>query len=180
MPAVQPPPPPAAGAQATLKVAVPEDALVYVNGMLTKSKGAERSYLSRGLLSGYQYNYEVRAEAIRDGQKIEETKVIQLKAGDTVELAFENLARSSETTLTLHVPSDAKVTLGGNPTRSDGPVRVFTTKRLSGDTEWTNYVVQVSVERDGRTVTQEKSISLKAGDSQSLDFDFDAARVAAR
>lgn len=189
MPAIQPPPPPAGTStalpggdlnQAMLKVSVPEDALVYVNGLLTKSTGTSRSYMSRGLNRGFQYTYEVRAEMMRDGQKVEETKVVQLQAGETRELAFQdNLSREPvTTTLTLNVPSDAKVTLGGNPTHGEGNVRVFSTTKLSD--AWQDYVVQVSYEKEGRTVTQEKVISLQAGDSKTLTFDFDSTQVASR
>jgi uncharacterized protein (TIGR03000 family) len=163
-----------------MKVQVPEDSLVYVNGILTRSTGAARTYVSRGLSRGFQYTYEVRAEAMRDGVKVEETKVVSLKPGDSIELAFNSLqpANSVDTTLTLNVPADAKVTLGGNETKGAGTERTFKTSKLSRGNEWSEYVVQVSVEREGRMVTQEKSITLKAGDSQTLTFDFDSAQVA--
>jgi uncharacterized protein (TIGR03000 family) len=163
-----------------LKVNVPADALVYVNGILTKSTGTDRTYVSRGLLAGMKYTYEVRAEAIRDGAKIEETKVVALKAGETIAVAFSNLqpAKSVETTLTLHVPANAKVTLGGNATAGTGTERIFRTRKLAGDSAWSNYLVQVSVEQAGRTLTQERTISVKAGDNQTLTFDFNGDQVA--
>lgn len=166
--------------QGTLKVDVPEDALVYVNGMLTKSVGAQRNYVSRGLRSGFQYKYEIRAEAIRDGKKMEETKIVQMKAGDSLSLAFNNLlaSESPETKLTLNIPANARVTLGGNPTTGEGTVRVFTTSKLGTDKEWSNYIVKVEVERDGRMIAQEKTVTLKAGDNHTLTFDFDATQVA--
>jgi uncharacterized protein (TIGR03000 family) len=190
---MQPPPPPGAapgapvpgaplpqGNQAMLKVSVPEDALIYVNGMLTQSKGTQRSYVSRGLARGFHYSYEVRAEAMRDGQKVEEVKLVKLTAGETLELAFDKLAaQNSETTLTLNVPANAKVTLGGNSMQGEGEVRIFTTTKLGEGAVWSNYVVEVSVERDGRTLTQEKTISLNPGDNRSLTFDFDETKVAA-
>ena len=159
---------------------VPEDALVYVNGILTKSTGSDRTYISRGLQNGMKYTYEVRAEAIRDGQKIEETKIITLKAGENQLVSFDNLqaAKSAETTLTLKVPAEAKVSLGGNPTIGSGTERRFRTSKLAGDKEWSNYTVQVSIDRNGRTLTQEKSINLKAGDDQTLSFDFNDDQVA--
>ena len=166
--------------QGAMKVQVPEDALVYVNGILTKSTGESRSYVSRGLVSGFQYSYEVRAEAIRDGKKVEESKTVSLKAGETLSLAFDNLqaTNAQETTLTIKVPADAKVSLGGNPTNGEGTVRVFSTTKLGSNNEWSNYVVQVTVDRNGQTVTQEKNVTLKAGDNQTLSFDFDSTQVA--
>ena len=132
------------------------------------------------MTAGFQYTYEVRAEAIRDGEKVQETKVVSLKSGENLALAFDSLqpAKTAETTLTVKVPAEAKVTLGGNPTIGSGSERTFRTSKLAGDNAWTNYAVQVTVERDGRTVTQEKTITLKAGDNQTLSFDFDNQQIA--
>jgi uncharacterized protein (TIGR03000 family) len=179
-PAVNPALPPAN--RGSLKVTVPTDALVFVNGILTKSTGSERTYISRGLQAGMKYTYEVRAEAVREGQKLEETEVVTLKAGDNLALAFDNLqaAKTAETTLTLNVPAEAKVTLGGNATVGSGAERKFRTSKLTGNDAWSNYVVEVSIERGGRTVTQEKTVTLKAGDNQTLSFDFNDDQIAAR
>jgi uncharacterized protein (TIGR03000 family) len=175
-----PPTPPADArvmGDATLLVSVPEGAKVYVNGVLTRSTGAERRYISRGLEPGYQYTYEVRAELTRDGQTVSETKTVQLRSNATQDLAFTFPA---ETTLTLNVPEDAEVRLAGNAIEGTGPVRVFKTERLSAGEVWTDYTVEVSVERNGETVNRSKTITLRAGDSQRLDFDFDVPQVAAR
>jgi len=51
---------------------------------------------------------------------------------------------------------------------------------LKSGAEWSNYTVSASVERNGKTVTREQKLTLKAGDSPSLTFDFDAPQVAAR
>ena len=105
-----------------LAVEVPADAKVYVNGLLTKTPGTLRRYVSRGLYPGYRYTYEVRAEWERDGQPMEATRVVQLQAGQTAELAFDLPAPSTQlaaTTLTLRVPEDAAVTLAGRPTRRE-------------------------------------------------------------
>ena len=49
------------GRSAVLSVHVPNDAKVYVNGMLTRSTGSDRRYVSNGLRPGFNYTYEVRA-----------------------------------------------------------------------------------------------------------------------
>ena len=171
----------AARSSATLNVSVPGDAKVYVNGSLTRSIGERRQYISRGLRPGSQYRYEVRAEVQRDGETVEETQVVQLRAGETNDLRFAfNDAVAPSTTLTLHVPETAKVLLSGRETNGTGDVRVFTTKRLAAGKTWSDYKIQVTVEQDGQTLTKEKTITLSAGDSQELTFDFDAAQVAAR
>ncbi|MBM4001186.1 MAG: TIGR03000 domain-containing protein [Planctomycetes bacterium] len=166
------------GGSAVLTVDVPEGAKVFVNGRATKSTGANRQYVSRGLVPGMTYTYEVRVESEVDGKIAEDTKVVHLKAGDTSDLTFD-LQPRPETVLTVNVPADAKVSLAGNDTSASGAVRVFRTSSLSAGQEWTDYVVSVTIERDGKPVTQEQTISLKAGEQKSLDFSFDAEKVAA-
>jgi len=165
---------------ATLTVNVPADASVFVNGAKTKSVGSERTYVSRGLQSGFDYTYEIRAEVQRNGKTIDETKVVSLRAGQNSQLTFDLKAQASvATTLKLHVPKDAKVILAGNETSSSGALREFTTTKLASGKTWKTYTVRVTVNRDGETLAQEKTIELKAGSSEELVFDFDAPQVAA-
>jgi uncharacterized protein (TIGR03000 family) len=72
----------------SLTIWVPEDAKVFVNGRATTSVGSRRQYVSYGLKPGLSYNYEVRAEVIRDGRPLIETRSIMLTAGSRSALAF--------------------------------------------------------------------------------------------
>ncbi|MCI0357769.1 MAG: TIGR03000 domain-containing protein, partial [Planctomycetaceae bacterium] len=183
-----PAPAPAPGAETSIRradgmlaVSVPSDAKIYVNGQSTTSTGAERQYVSRDLQTGFNYTYEVKAEVVRDGKTIEQKKSINLRAGQTAELAFDFPAADTiETALTVNVPADAKVYLSGNETKATGEKRVFRTTGLAGGKAWDNYIVRVEFEQDGQTVTQEKTISLKAGESQELTFPTEVEKVAAR
>lgn len=162
---------------AILAVNVPEDARVFVNGMSTKSTGTNRRYVSRGLSAGYGYTYEVRAEATRNGKVVEETKTVRVSAGQTLALAFD-LSAPLETTVTVRVPEQAKVELAGHPTNASGTVRTFATSSLEEGKVWSDYVIRVSLDRNGQTVTKEKKIDLKAGDNVNFEFDFADNRVA--
>jgi uncharacterized protein (TIGR03000 family) len=168
---------PDANGSALLNVRVPEGAKVFVNGRPTLSTGDRRQYVSRGLASGFTYTYEIRAEAEVDGQTVQDTKVIRLEAGDRIDLAFD-LKSQPETSLTLRVPEDATVTLAGNPTSATGDVRVFRTTSLAAGEEWSNYVIRVTVDRDGEMLAREETIALKAGEARELTFDFEAPQVA--
>ena len=85
------------------------------------------------------------------------------------------------TSVTLFVPDDAKVSLGGVETRADGPMRYFSTSRLKDGESWSSYQVVVTVERDGKLVRREKTIDVNAGDSVNLRFDFEGdSQVASR
>jgi uncharacterized protein (TIGR03000 family) len=169
-----------------LRVSVPEDAMVYVNDLPTKSTGSFRRYLSRDLKTGSQYVYEVRVEVERGGETLVETKTAQLRAGRVADLEFgfvgsetqENVASKPTTSLTVYVPEDAKVFLAGRETTSTGAVRNFSTNKLANDSEWGDYVVRVEIQRDGRTIAKESTITLRAGDSREASFDFESPQVA--
>lgn len=168
-------------ADGLLAVSVPEDAKVYVNGLATTSTGNARQYVSRDLTPGYNYNYEVRAEVVRDGRTLDQVKTVNVRAGDTASLAFDFPASQPvETSLTLHVPADAKVYLAGNPTKASGETRVFRTTGLTSGDAWDSYTVRVELDRGGRTLTKEETIRLRAGQSQELSFDFDGDKIASR
>jgi uncharacterized protein (TIGR03000 family) len=188
-----PPPPTDSGAglyrpsaSATLTVQVPADARVFVNGLATTSTGSLRRYVSNGLRAGYNYTYQIRAEIVRDGQTIAETKTVKLQAGDAPNVEFALNGSDSDpianqpvrTSVTLHVPADAKVYLSGNETRGTGEIRTFTTTKLAAGQAWGNYVVRVEVVRNGRTLSKEEMIEIKGGDIRDLTIDFDAPQVA--
>lgn len=182
-----PEPPPEKAAQPTgtmiLGIDVPEDARVYVNDILTKTPGAHRRYVSRGLANGYQYTYKVRAVVDRNGKQLSDTRVVRVGAGQTANLAFnfqQTPSTSVPTTLTLHVPEGAAVTLEGRETKASGSVRQFTTTELAKGAEWNDYSVVVTLERSGRTEIRKKTIDLIGGQSRDLTFDFGPDRIAAR
>ena len=166
-------------ADGLLAVDVPADAKLFVNGQPTRSTGAKREFVSRGLERGASYTYEVRAEVIRDGQTVTETKKIDLRSGETARLAFAlEKSQKLETRLTVHVPADAKVYLAGNETSAKGETRIFRTTGLRNGKAWEDYTIKVELDRGGRKVVQEKRISLKAGEAKELDFEFDEDKIA--
>ncbi len=120
-----------------------------------------------------------------DGRTVTETKTIQLGAGESGNLAFDfspegikQADAAARTTVTLHVPADAKVYLSGHEMTATGPIRQFSTSRLSTGQEWTNYNVRATIERDGQLVTKEQTISLHGGEAQDIQFDFDTNQLA--
>lgn len=165
---------------AFLAVNVPSGARVTVNGLPTRSTGETRRYVSRNLSPGFNYTYEVTATATLNGRLVSQTKTVQLKAGDEAAVNFDLQASPQvETALTLHVPADAQVSLAGTPTQGKGSVRTFRTNRLEGGETWSDYVVRVTVVRDGEEMTKEETITLTAGDQKELTFHFDVDKIAA-
>jgi uncharacterized protein (TIGR03000 family) len=160
-----------------LAVSVPSDATVFVNDKATASTGTSRRYTTRGLDLDRSYTYTVRAEYKHNGQTISQTKTAQVKAGDAVSLAF-NPNEPVTTALVLRVPSDAKVFLAGKETTLKGEVREFTTTRLNSGQEWAKYPVRVEVQREGRALSKEETVTLKAGERRELTIDFQVASLA--
>jgi len=156
---------------AVLEVEVPENARVFVNGKATTSSGVHRRYVSRGLQSGFSYTYEVRVEGEVDGEMVSETKTVQITAGQESKLAFE-LKTDFETVLTLNVPKDAEVYLGGNRTKATGNVRVYRTKSLKQGDAWRDYEIRVVLNSDGEPQVREQTITMNAGEKKSMTFDF--------
>jgi uncharacterized protein (TIGR03000 family) len=179
------PPAPEEEARRTLRkgvlvVSVPADATVVVNGEATSSTGAQRRYVSHGLKRGESYRYVVKAVTEQNGQPIEQTKVAVLRAGRVSSLDFDfNDEGVVETSLTLNVPEDAKVYLSGHETKTMGDQRRFSTTRIEEGQEWADYLVRVSVKREGRTLTKEQRVTLNGGDQAELDFDFAQTELAA-
>ncbi|MFK7769107.1 MAG: TIGR03000 domain-containing protein [Mariniblastus sp.] len=156
-----------------LNVVLPDAAKVYINGQLTKTKGARRSYKSKRLTEGRDYKYQVKAVLVRNGKELVKTKLVNLRHGldQTVNFDFEE----SVTTLALTVPENAKVKLCGNDTVSQGSVRYFATKRLEEGDVWKDYKVQVEYEVDGELKTEERVVNLNAGETCRLVIGMDEA-----
>ena len=78
-----------------IRMLVPEDSVVFVNGYRTKQKGALRSFAAKNLEVGETYSFEIRVVENRDGKRYEDVQTTTLTAGDTTALAF-NLTLSSD------------------------------------------------------------------------------------
>ena len=155
---------------ALIAVDVPADATIYVNGIKTSATGTARQFVSRGLAEGKRYEFTVRMTVDRDGKSSEQTKVVSLAAGGRSSLSF-SAAAAPKTSLTLHVPADAKVWLAGNQTASTGATRQFETSTLAAGQAWRNYEIRVATVVDGREQVVSKVIDLAAGESIELSLD---------
>jgi uncharacterized protein (TIGR03000 family) len=162
---------------ALLSVEVPAGAKIFVNGVRTSATGTVRQFVSRGLAQGKRYEFTVRMTVERDGQSSDETKLVSLSAGGRANLSFTD-ASAPKTSLTLHVPADAKVWLAGNATSSAGATRQFQTTTLAAGQAWKNYEIRVVTVVDGREQVVSKVIDLAAGQTVELSLD-PAQRTAA-
>ena len=69
----------------------------------------------------------------------------------------------------VSVPADAKVFVNGHETTSTGEVRQYTSAGLQQDAAY-RYQVRVEFVRDGKPVSEEKTVTMTAGQTGSLAF----------
>ena len=180
---------------AMITVSVPNNAVVTVNDHSTMSEGNVRQFMSKGLREGFVYTYVVNVEYDLAGVTKTESKEVKLRAGQTESIAFEAPAVDANqtpaeldvpssqdvvTVVRLQVPSDAQVTLAGNPTGGSGSVRTFRTTQLKVGEQWSDYTVRVTANVNGQSVTKERTVNVIAGGTTELVFDFDANVIASR
>jgi uncharacterized protein (TIGR03000 family) len=168
-----------------LTVNVPNaDAKVFVNGNATTSVGTTRQFASRGLQQGKLYDYEIRVESNVNGRLVSHSKKVSLRSGEDREVRFDAHSVESNqpvaTVLTLKLPEDAKVLLAGNATSATGAERVYRTSQLAPGQLWSNYVVEVQVERNGEKLVKQKVINLVGGQEYELSFEFESPKIAMR
>jgi uncharacterized protein (TIGR03000 family) len=71
--------------------------------------------------------------------------------------------------LTIDVPANAKVVINDLPTKSTGEHRHYVSKGIQPGSAY-RYRVRAEFIRDGKAVTEEKTVSLTAGKSALLNF----------
>ena len=150
-----------------LNLLLPEEAKVYINSKLTKTEGSRRSYISRKLTGNKEYKYQVKAVMVKNGKTLVRTKLVKMRAGadQTVEFDFNEPVM---TTLALKVPPTAKVTLCGKTTSAKGINRTFATQSLKDGNVWKGYQIEVEFEQDGKTLVEQRTLDLAAGETYTL------------
>jgi uncharacterized protein (TIGR03000 family) len=71
-------------------VDVPADAKVFIDDQQMKSTSSRRQFATPRLEKGQSYYYIVRAEIVRDGETLTDTRRVILKAGDVVQASFRD------------------------------------------------------------------------------------------
>lgn len=163
-----------------IQMFVPYDAKIVVNGQEMKGRGEVRRFSSEPLVKGVAYNYEVKMEVVRNGERVTKTELVQLQPGKitNIEMDMSDVLQTSYaanetvTSLKVNVPMDASVYLEGQDTVSVGKAREFNTTDLKKGEVWKNYTVRVEIERDGKTLTKVQKINLRGGETREVRFDF--------
>jgi uncharacterized protein (TIGR03000 family) len=76
-------------APATIVVTLPADATLSVDNYVTTSTSGTRVFSSPVLTPGRDYHYTLKAEIIRDGNKVSSSKEITVRAGEVTRETIE-------------------------------------------------------------------------------------------
>jgi uncharacterized protein (TIGR03000 family) len=125
-----------------------------------------------GYSGGYSGGYYARRGGVVYG------RVVATESPRNVTVARSTPA--AKTRLTLNVPAEASVTLAGVETKQTGEVRQYTTTKLASGQIWDDYKVVVTLERDGQTLREERTLKLTGGQAQELSINFDSKLVSQR
>jgi len=82
---------PGSEARAKVRVEMPEDAKLYVDGVLMKTKAAVRNFQTPNLEPNQTYYYELKAELIRNNQAFTEVQRIVVRGGEQASASFAGL-----------------------------------------------------------------------------------------
>ena len=77
--------------RARLIVELPADAKLYVDDQPMQTSSSRREFKTPVLEQGQTYYYVLRAEVVRNGKAVTETKRVVVQAGDVVRAAFSQL-----------------------------------------------------------------------------------------
>jgi uncharacterized protein (TIGR03000 family) len=72
-------------------VKLPADARLFVDGVSYPSTSATRSFETPRIEPGRRYSYELRAEVVRDGRTLSESRRVVVEAGKEVNVEFKDL-----------------------------------------------------------------------------------------
>jgi uncharacterized protein (TIGR03000 family) len=76
-------------APATIVVSLPTEAKLFVDGKATTSTSNVRTFASPTLELGKDYEYTLKAELVRDGQKLSTSKTVLVRAGQETRVAID-------------------------------------------------------------------------------------------
>jgi uncharacterized protein (TIGR03000 family) len=74
-----------------VQVRVPADAKVWVDDQATRQTGTDREFQTPPLRPGSTYMYSLKAQWTKDGQTVERTQQVRVKANSTAKVDFTTL-----------------------------------------------------------------------------------------
>ena len=84
--------------------------------------------------------------------------------------------RSRNAVLTVAVPREAKIWINGKPTKTEGTLRSYVSRKLKSGQAY-QFDVKAVVIKKGRPVALTRRVSLRAGVQKTVDFDFNKPQL---
>jgi uncharacterized protein (TIGR03000 family) len=75
-------------APANITISLPADAVLWIDDRLTASTSAQRQFITPALPAGKDFHYTLKAEIVRDGQKLTASERVTVRAGAETRTRF--------------------------------------------------------------------------------------------
>ncbi len=92
---------------------------------------------------------------------------------------MDDKKKEEVSTVTIKAPTDVRLTVDGQPLAMRGTTQTFETPNLERGHTYT-YVFRVEAKREGKSVTGERKVQVRAGESTEVDFSDLSAKAPAR
>jgi uncharacterized protein (TIGR03000 family) len=86
-----------AGAPAQITVRLPADAQLLVDDVACPLTSATRTFATPSLAPGREYYYLLKAEVVREGRRVSQTRRVTFRQGERITVSFDSLGASSLT-----------------------------------------------------------------------------------
>jgi len=159
--------------QATVVVEVPAEAGLYVDGQSVPMASRTQKFDTPALAPGQTYYYTMRAVGDREGQLVSETKRVEVRAGETVRVAFGDLQPergAASARVSVRLPAEARLVVDGVPCPLTSSKREFDTPKLEPGRKY-SYTLEAQLVRDGQTLSEKKQVILQAGRKVTVNFE---------
>lgn len=158
-----------------MKVVVPDQAKVYVDGVQITGQGKVRMLTTPEINRKQDYHYTIKVEAAIAGETRVSSKQVIVRAGELTNVDFSGLNESKATSaLSLQAPKASKVMIDGVELTTNGGVMNVNTAEMAAGKAIT-YTIQAETPRDGRTEVETRKVTFKAGEPIVVNFAVKAA-----
>jgi uncharacterized protein (TIGR03000 family) len=161
--------------QATIIVQVPAEAKVFVDDIEASLTSTSRRFVTPALDLDRDYYYTIKAELVRDGKTLADSKRVVFRAGKTVKVDFGDLStakvvpQAAPASVTVRLPADARLSIDGTECPLTSATRTFATPNLDPGYKY-SYTLKAEITREGKTRSASKKVIVEAGKKVDVDF----------
>lgn len=154
---------------ATVVVDLPPDSDLYVDGAKANVTSARRTIVTPPLQPGMEYAYTLKAEAVRDGKPVSQTKQVTIRAGAVTQVRFDALANRAPAHVTVRLPADAQLYVNNVPVAHQTATMSFDSPPLDRGKDY-HYVFRAELSQAGRTRRETQQVTVEAGKRVQVRF----------